>query len=160
MNSQGRQRSQHRRPGESSSIGSGAYFGSGGRGGPGSRRRVLYRRTTPRPFIRRTSRPLPAVEWDRSDGPEYEAEAFFEFEKDEDQDESWLVWFIKLFFGCGLVWFASVAAAYNRLNILIQVFIFIFIIQSDMSVSISCNNSGALSIVVGILKSREGTSSS
>merc|ERR1712212_1073726 len=60
----------------------------------------------------------------------------------------------------GLVWFASVAAAYNRLIILIQVFIFIFIIQSDMSVLISCNNSGALSIVVGILKSREGTSSS
>ena len=79
MNSQGRRRSQHRRPGESSSIGSGAYFGSGGRGGPGSRRRVLYRRTTPRvlyrrttsrQFIRTTSRPFPAVEWDRSDGPE------------------------------------------------------------------------------------------
>ena len=70
VNSQGRQRSQHRRPGESSSIGSGAYFGSGGRGEPGSRRRVLYRRTTPRPFIRRTSRPFPVVEWDRSDGPE------------------------------------------------------------------------------------------
>ena len=79
MNSQGRRRSQHRRPGESSSIGSGAYFGSGGRGDPSSRRRVLYRRstprvlyrrTTPRPFIRRTSRPFPAVEWDRSDGPE------------------------------------------------------------------------------------------
>ena len=87
MNSQGRRRSQHRRPGESSSIGSGAYFGSGGRGNPGSRRRVLYRRTTPRPFIRTTprvlyrrttprlfirtsSRPFPAVEWDRSDGPE------------------------------------------------------------------------------------------
>ena len=29
----------------------------------------------------------------------YEAEAFFEFEKNEDQEESWLVWFIKLFFG-------------------------------------------------------------
>ena len=29
----------------------------------------------------------------------YEAEAFFEFEKDEDQEESWLVWFVKLIFG-------------------------------------------------------------